>query len=194
MVAMSSNKKIGILYGFSEGPLIALNLINTLERAGFVVIKDVAKADIIIAHSGGCYMLPSNMQAKLVMLNGLPYQSSNNLALSLLRKIRHDFMYFFATKNLTAWIHKTVLNGYYFFRHLLYWSKMLARYKTKNLPTGDNQTKVICVVNEFDAFSTVQSIKQLSQSQGWQYRTAQGQHDDIWHNPDIYVKLIEKSA
>jgi hypothetical protein len=62
---MSSNSKTySIYYGFSKSKLNAKGLREVLKKTGYDESDTLDTADIIIAHSGGCYLIPKKRCAK----------------------------------------------------------------------------------------------------------------------------------
>lgn len=71
MAATSSNK-VAICYGFVGGPLHAKDFRERLNRAGFNLVSDPSDAEIVIAHSAGCWLIPQNIKPKLLIYIGMP--------------------------------------------------------------------------------------------------------------------------
>ncbi len=65
-------KTVAILEGWAGGPWHTRQFRQLLKKAGFVVAK-VEDAEIIIAHSAGIFDIPSNRQAKVIIMIGVPY-------------------------------------------------------------------------------------------------------------------------
>ena len=66
------SKKVGIVYGWAEGPWEAKQFIQQVKISGYEVTQDLVSADILIAHSLGCFLIPANSRAKLILLIGMP--------------------------------------------------------------------------------------------------------------------------
>jgi len=67
-----------ILYGIFEGSWHGKRLRLALSNQGFGISDNSSEADIIIAHSGGCLLIPTDAKARLILLVGLPYWSVNH--------------------------------------------------------------------------------------------------------------------
>src|SRR5690349_1106305 len=119
--------KVAIIYGWSEGPWHGKKLRQEISNAGFEIIKQPEKADIIIAHSGGCFMLPQQSRAHLVLLVGLPYWPGKHPVRSLRQKIKDE------TKN-GWWLKKTYFNAYYFLTRPRRWFMMWRAWRALALP------------------------------------------------------------
>lgn len=179
-------KKVAISYGWTEGPLQAKKLRAKLRESGFQVIKDQKPADIIIAHSGGCFLLPEQGKAEIVMMVGLPYWPNRHLLNSLYQKIRTE------TKNL-GWIKKTLFNTYYLFARPRQWFRMYKAWKKVSLPRSSDYSSIICVRNRHDHFLHPIESEVLSKKHGWQHVLLDGTHDDLWLNPDKYVEILHSA-
>jgi hypothetical protein len=64
--------KVFIAYGWPEGQWHGKQLRNDLIDCNYQITYSPEEADIIIAHSAGCYLLPNSLRAKLILLIGLP--------------------------------------------------------------------------------------------------------------------------
>lgn len=177
--------KVCIIYGWSEGPWQGKLLRTALHKSGFSITRRAQEADIIIAHSGGCYMLPDNSRAQLVLLVGLPYWRGKHPVRSLQEKLRSELRDMW-------WYKKTIFNTYYFFTRPRRWVRMWQNWSKQVLPQLDN-VAVTLVRNEQDYFMHPTDSKSLADKHNWKMKTLQGLHDDIWNNPQPYVELIKDS-
>ena len=67
---------------------------------------------------------------------------------------------------------------------------MFNNYKKLKLDVSSD-VKIILVHNEMDTFMNIEAGQQLAKSRGWDYVQFIGQHDDVWENPEPYIKLIK---
>jgi hypothetical protein len=54
--------------------------------------QDTSKADILFCHSTGCYLVPENAKAKLIVLVGLPYWPNRSLVYSGIKSFTEDLL------------------------------------------------------------------------------------------------------
>lgn len=175
---------VGIIYGWSEGPWQGKLLRRSLHTAGYSITKDIETADILIAHSGGCYTLPDKTTARLILLVGLPFHPSQHPLVSLREKLRHEIKDWW-------WLKKTIHNMYYLLTRPLTWFRMWRAWKQTNLPTHEN-IEVIAIRNDQDNFMHPLDSVKLIEQKGWRLKKLRGHHDDIWRNPAPYVKIIKE--
>lgn len=177
---------VAVIYGFCEGMMLAGELKRALEQNGFIVTRDVAAADIILAHSGGCWLVPSDAQAHIVMLVGVPLWPGRSLSVRMARKIRQDFIAFKRAGRLNAWLTKTLWNGVYFWR-LPNTARMFQRRNDRTFASVHTQT--VCIVRNRNDTSTP-NLHEVVELPHASFVSLPGEHDDIWENPERYVRLL----
>lgn len=178
--------KVGISYGFAEGPAQAKKLIRLLKENGFNTTKRLERADIIIAHSGGCYLLPEKGKAEVVMLVGFPFWTDKNPRKGLAEKLAQEI------KDL-SWLRKTFFNTIYFFAWPQRWYHMYKAWQKVTLPQTSNYGSIISVRNEHDPFMHPIESEALATERGWKLHKLSGGHDDLWTNPQPYVDILLKN-
>lgn len=156
-----------------------------LETAGFSTAQDPTESDVIIAHSGGCFMLPDDLLAKLILLIDIPNWPEKHPIIGTRDKIKLE------TKN-WWWATKTFYNSAYLLTKPMKWHAMNKNWKVGKLPS-DEKSSIILLRNDQDTYMHHHESSKLSQQKGWKYLQIPGQHDDIWENPKPYVDLIKKS-
>lgn len=182
--------KIAILYGWAEGKWHAKKLLPVLMEHNLELCNNPAEADIILCHSGGCYMVPEN-KAKLFVLIGPPYWPKKSMLLRVVKKTYRDFKMHHTIHELRFWWVKTIHNSFYMFRHLPTWTKMYVNWKTENFPDASSQ-KVLVIRNTEDKFCQLSGIKKIATERNWNFVELPGEHDDLWIKPNKYVAMIQK--
>lgn len=189
---MSLNKSVYLLYGLGEGPVIARNFIKAAKAGGYTISSDIKKADIVFAHSGGCYLIvPAKTSAKLVILNGIPYWPAKPILKSVAEKIRFDYYQKKRSDDVGFWVRKTIWNNYYMLRHPVNGYKMWKGWRNKTLPLAVKNQKIIAVKNADDPFSTQAIYKELASVNNWQVLELRGGHDEVWDDPAPVLKLMD---
>lgn len=175
--------KVGISYGFAEGPGNARLMIRLLKEQGFTITRKLSNADIIIAHSGGCFLIPENGKANFVMLIDLPYWPDKHLGLGLKEKLELEI------KDM-LWFKKSTVNLLYFIAWPTRWYRMWKGWKNMRIPNTANYASVLAVRNEKDTFMHPVEGEMLAAKHGWETKILSGQHDDLWENPQHYINIL----
>lgn len=181
-------RTVTIRYGWAEGPWHAKRLVRELQARGFTVVGDAASADIIFAHSSGCYQIPKDAKAQVVLLVGLPYGSVYHLVWGLLRKEAIEFNHHRSKHELRWWGNKIMHNGWYLVTKPCVTYDLLTRHKTGNLPSSIGR-RVFLVRPSDDAFMQPGVSVRLAE-RGYEFIEIDGSHDSCWVEPRPYVDLI----
>ncbi|HSX35421.1 MAG TPA: hypothetical protein VLH84_00635 [Patescibacteria group bacterium] len=179
-------KKICIIYGFCEGPRIAARMLTTLKNNGFEITGDPHNADVILAHSGGCYMVPHNVAAKRIIMVGLTYWPGKSITRTFAKKIWDDLTHHRSERAARFWAHKTRWNLTYF------WNMPRNFAMLNALRAGDfwQLTRVTVVRNHQDHFCTP-DLTCLPFAHKPRLVELPGQHDDLWLHPERYLSVIQ---
>jgi hypothetical protein len=187
-------KTVVLIEGFAGGPMHTREFREALSKAGFKVIKDRRKANIIIAHSAGMYAIPMSTEARLLMLIGPNYWPGKFL---LKRTAKHNMAsssYHFNRFGFKFLLRKKLLEFYYFFRrHSYLWHGVLNTNRLDRLHNLIEQPGRMTIVirNSHDPFTTPE-IKQEFKSRKVKFIELPGVHDDYYMNPKPYVDLLLK--
>jgi hypothetical protein len=172
------------MYGWSEGSWHGKRLRRALIEASYEITTNPETADVIIAHSGGCFMLPRKTTAKLVILVGLPYWPDKHPLQGTREKIKLESKDFW-------WYKKSLFNAYYLISKPVYSIKMNKERKKLTLPKYQEAT-VLLLRNEHDTYMHSGKSQLLAEEKNWKFKQLKGQHDDLWLNPAFYIACINK--
>ena len=185
----SEPRTIAIIYGFSEGKLTGRALRGELEKRGFQVIRDARKANIVIAHSGGCFMVPPDTRAKLVLLVGISYWPKRWWIISVSKKLALEIQHFRQEYTFGQWLRKFAVNAWYsanVFQNI----RMLRAWKfcgdIWKLPAATT----VAIRNHDDVFCT-DNLSSLPFQENISFLELPGQHDDLWLQPKQYVDIVQ---
>jgi hypothetical protein len=183
----SDKKAACILYGFCEGPRLAGNMLKALDYAGYRITHDPYEADIVIAHSGGCFLVPHDLPARQVIMIGLTHWPGKSIVRALIEKNWDDFRFHASSRNIRAWLHKFSWNLVYF------WNMPRNLQMLRDRKRGDfwQAKRVTLVRNKEDTFCTP-DIKSLPFAHPPKFIELPDQHDDIWLHPERYTAIIKK--
>lgn len=72
-------RTVKIQYGIFGGELQGKRLRREIQKAGYAVTKNASAADIILAHSAGCFWLPSAPARQKLLLVDPPYWPAKSI-------------------------------------------------------------------------------------------------------------------
>ncbi len=173
--------KVYIAYGWPEGKRHSVLLKRALVKADYELTNRQENADIVIAHSAGCYRLSSEPKNKLVLLVGLPNWPHKPLHKATWQKVRLEI------KN-RYWYRKTLLNVFYAL-HIRTTFKAWRALKSKLIPLAEDK-RVVLIHNKQDAYMHDNTGRAMAARRGWEYVDLDGQHDDLWQNPKPYIEIV----
>ncbi len=181
-------KTVCILYGGAEGKRTGSHMQRAIVNAGYTLSSDPSSADAIIAHSGGCYLIPKDLRAEKIILIGIPYWPGKSIARGTVQKTRHDAKHSFRARYRRWWTYKTAWNSLYIFQlHRAF--NMLRGRAAGNIWRLPAQ-KTIVIRNEEDTFC-MPDLQQLPFMKQPVLLTWSGGHDDCWIHPQKYVELLQ---
>lgn len=176
--------KVALAYGYAEGPRIAKEFLSVAHQFGHELVS-IADADVIIAHSGGSYMIPDKNDAKAVMLVDVPYYDSHkSFVKKLYRRVAEEG---WSLKS----IRKFSWNSWYVISSPKRYLQMYRAIIDGNLH-GLEGKKVLFVRNSQDLFGVIDQDRQAAVRLNAKIEELPGHHDDIWAHPEAYLKLAEK--
>ncbi len=182
-------KTIAIVYGWAEGPWQARLFKKELAKRGYKITNEVSSADIVFAHSSGCYLLPGNIEHKTIFLVGLPYWPGRNIATSLFYKLISEIKYHRKDKSILWWLSKILHNIWYILSRpkVTYysWKQRSKQY----LPSGlHNKVTIVRPGDDTMCHPDVMDI--LKSAKKYNFLELPGAHDDCWIKPKQYVQLL----
>lgn len=182
--------KVYTLYGFAEGRAIGKKLRRELRAAGYINTRFKSHADVFIAHSGGCLLVPKNAKAKLILLVDPPYWPGKHVTKSLAQKVKRDYQHHREIKKVRRLSAKTGHNGRYFITTLPRTIRMYKAHRMLNFPETKHGQQIYLIRNKHDSFCSPEIKDLLPQAKAYHYQELPGEHDDIWHYPKKYIELI----
>ncbi len=186
---MSRRPRLYIAYGLCEGPRIGATFEAALKAAGFVIVRGPTGADVIVAHSGGCFVLPAAAIGTPAVFIGLPYVFHASLLKAFCANIWRGFRGHASQRSTARWLYETLWNLIYAWNLRYNW-QMLRGMRSANWRAFQNVT-LIC--NRHDAIC-VPDFKRLPLAPNTIGINIAGEHSDCWDNPAPYVALIKRAA
>ncbi len=162
-------------------------LVKALKQAGFTMVSDASQADVIIAHSGGCYLVPEHNRARLIVQIGLAYWPGHIWLLSTVRKVAREISAARHEHRLGEWGRKWLYHMLYAFN--LGPALRMARNHAATKPWNSPQRQII-VRNRHDVYCSPEVYK-LAFRGPRAFISLPGEHDDCWDHPERYVSLLQ---
>ena len=185
-------KTVAILEGWAGGPKLTRLLRSQLTESGFRVIKDTGKANIIIAHSTGCYMLPKSMSAQLIVLINPPYWPGQSILGRWIRMNKDELKFLRKQQGTPRFLKDKLWETYYIFVKPLYtWSVLNNKSHLDFLKNLDNRA-VVLVRNRNDEFCSPKIKDVLVKYKTVSYAEVPGYHADYYINSKPYIDLLLK--
>lgn len=180
MKTAPDTKTYAVVYGFAEGRRNARLLEFFLGNAGYLPADKIQSADLVIAHSGGCFLLPDDLPAQNILLVNPTLWPHKKLVVSLFEKHRTEKMRFTAR----------IRSIFYALVHPINNIRMFFGRKVANLPPIRQGTYI--VRNHQDPYLSPLVAQKLAE-QGYSLHELPGRHDDLWIHPKPYISLIHPS-
>jgi len=184
-------KTVAVLVGWAEGPWQTKKFSAALNNSSLKVISDPSKADIVIGHSLGCYLVPKNLAGKKIFLIGLPYWPGRSTLSSIALKSKNELSGHRRDSGLAWRVNKLMHNIWYILSRpsLSYYG--LTRVDQEHLPDG-KRNQVVIVRPSNDTFCHPEVMNLLPVAKDYSFIEIAGAHDDCWLNPKPYIDLILK--
>lgn len=181
-----------IVYGFLGGPAHGRELLSALKDIGLKPVRETEAADIIIAHSAGCWLIPARSTARLVIFIGMPLAQDNpakTFREANLQNIRTSLK----GQNIIAWFRGLVLDLYYaVMQPKRNW--LIIRRARNVQPVILPEAAHVFIANRYDPWLRSKQLDKLLDSGNWSFINLPGSHADIWKNPEHYASIINHYA
>ncbi|HSX08145.1 MAG TPA: hypothetical protein VLG11_04600 [Candidatus Saccharimonadales bacterium] len=162
------------------------------QAHGWRVTSRASEADVVVAHSGGCWIVPETNATKTILLANPPCDYKGSLLHNTNRKVALDYKAHKKAHDLGVFARKHFWNGVYFFTHVprhLAMFKLTARYKAA-LPSLHAQ-KIIVTSTKGDPWTGNISLHNIATHPGYCFLSMPDGHDDLWLHPERYLDIIE---
>lgn len=184
-------KTVALIYGWGEGAWESQEFRGLLYKKGLQTTNKVSEADIVLAHSSGCYLVPRDTARKTIFLIGLPYWPSRSLFQSGVRKLSAEIKFHRQNQSIGWWLNKILHNCWYILSRPSATYYVLTKHLEKNLP-GGSLNDVILVRPKDDTFCHPEVLKLLRKTKSYKFLEIPGAHDDCWINSKPYIDLLLK--
>lgn len=182
-------KSVAIIYGFAEGKWQGRLMRLALAEVGYRLENNPTLADVIIAHSGGCLILPNSKKQQEIILIDPPYWPGRPMLKSLFSQLLSDPTWRKQNGQLGYWLQKLLWNTYYIFRHPIRNLKMYVPSHKVRLFEILPQQEITIVRNQGDPWCSPET-KSRAAKNNIPFYELPGTHDDCWLNPEKYIKVV----
>jgi hypothetical protein len=177
-----------IIYGLNGGSLPGRKLSRLFKEAGWKPAKQAGEADLIIAHSAGCWLIPPSAEPKLVMYVGMPLaQATPRRTWAAANKVA------FQKGGIKHSLKIRAQNAYYQVRQPRRNLGIIRRAKTAQ-PVIFPKAQSIFIANRHDPWLKSETLQTYLDNQEWAFISLPGVHDDIWKHPERYAAIINHYA
>ncbi|HEU4985306.1 MAG TPA: hypothetical protein VFT58_06660 [Nitrososphaera sp.] len=185
--------KVYIAHGFAEGPQISQRLAAALRDNGINTTKDPKEADIVVAHSSGCFEIPKTFKGKTVLLAGpsTGFAGSSPVKVQA-RKVRHDFGIALRNRQFGRWFLKSLWNTKYLIGiapRVPDYTKGALKLQSK-LPDVKAKTVAVILYKD-DPWSWYYPRDIAKRHPEYAFVSYTGSHDDLWTNPKDYITILK---
>lgn len=177
------NGSFAICYGLAGGPLHTRKFRKLMRQTGYAQARDLMSADIIIAHSAGCWLIPADAKPRLVLYVGMPLNQANPRRVwthSSINSLRGGLARSLAVK---------LRNGYYYLRQPVRNLRIMCIAKTAT-PVVFTEAACLFIMNRHDVWPRSPALKEYVEAGIWNFISTPGGHEDIWEHPEAYVAII----
>ncbi|HEY1835693.1 MAG TPA: hypothetical protein VGG13_02630 [Candidatus Saccharimonadales bacterium] len=169
-----------ILYGFVGGKTHSRKFRKLLAARGLQPAGSAELADIIVAHSAGCFMIPEATSARLIMLVGLPLQQQKTIT-TFLRAHRENIRAFAENRHIGRFMRIWTYSLYYGLRQPRrnYRAARMVGRTTLSIPNAE-KTHVVLIANRHDPWLKAPLLDEYMAKQPFSFISLAGSHDNIW--------------
>jgi len=178
-------KQIHIVPGWSEGKWHYKQLAKEFGNE-FALTSNTREADIVFAHSSGCYSLPEN-NAKLIVLLDPPYWPGKSIFSRIVRHVILDAPKQIRRYGLKRWLNLRFYNLIYAitrpWEHIKIWRSLRQTLKISS------KSSIIIIRNKDDAYCGPQ-LEALAKISKARFVEHEGLHEDCWMFPKAILSEI----
>lgn len=189
-------KSVAIIVGWAEGPWQAKSLEKALVARGFQITADATTADIILTHSAGCYFVPKDAKAQLIVMICIPFWPGRSILRRVWTNAVQELHYYADQHNRQRGVAKLLHNVWYVVTQPvlnLRRARAVLGHNFQTLPRGRDRS-IIVVRPALDAFCTPDIMEVLPSdiAQDYTFKEMPGLHEGCWGEPEPYVELVEE--
>jgi hypothetical protein len=184
-------QKVAVLYGIFAGPAAGRGVQKALLAAGYSLTTSAATADIIIAHSAGCFWLPPASPGQRYILIDPPYWPGQSVSTRAGARLMshlhfHNYGYTFA-----AWCARNGWVIYYALRDAQRTFRIMRHARQFDLTQVIQSRDITLVRNQFDDWLTPNLAELQKQFPQLRIQNMPCDHDHLLYHPEAYINLLQ---
>ncbi|HEY5152389.1 MAG TPA: hypothetical protein VII55_00275 [Candidatus Saccharimonadales bacterium] len=182
-----------ISYGFLGGPAHSRQLRKQLRKLGYTETINLERADIVIAHSAGCWLVPDGAKAKLLV----------DVGMVLAQASAHQTFRAAQRENIRAFIrHHHIWRGIKIVLCSFYYG-LVQPLRNRNIVHGAKQAQsatelpgaqTVFIANGNDPWLHSEKLQSYLITRDWAFIGLPGSHNDIWEYSGRYAAIIDHYA
>ncbi len=181
---------VAVVPGLAGGTMQMGRLTRAMRRAGFTVVKNPAEADVVLAHSAGCYGLPAIQSHQKLILVNPPYWPGKTVGERGKKRLRTLLYYRKYNYKMFDWMQKNAWGIFYVLRDQERTRQIFRTADQFDLPTVISGHPVVLVRNDDDDWLTNDLDELQVAHSRLRIERLPGDHDDLLVNPGPYVSLV----
>lgn len=182
---------VAILYGLGEGPRISRKLRKLLQQEGFEYVTSPARADILLAHSGGILAIPPSTKNKTILMVAPITGWQGPLIPTQAKKVRQDYHAARTEKRLKHWLLKSWYNtGYLVKNAAAYRALWKTAHSQRHLLPALEHCRIGVLAFRDDPWSGYLGAYDFHQRLPYTFISFDRLHDDLWDNPEDYIHIM----
>lgn len=182
-----NNLTYAICYGLFCGPLHGHDLRAHMKKAGFQFVSDPLRADIVICHSAGCWLVPTTARPSLLVYVA-PVMTQPSVG-TWLKAIYLNDLVFLKEHRVYKGITILAINLWYVMLEPLRNIGIFRRAPSAVIPGA--QGRVLVITNRYDPWQQPAGLQKYLTYRRWNFINLNGSHDNLWVNPAPYVAIMQ---
>lgn len=184
--------RVALTYGIFTGPHVGIAFRKELINAGYEIVTSTHIADIIIAHSAGCFWLPNASKKQKLLLINPPYWPGRSMN-ERVRARLVNYPYFRQRgQSFKSWLVRTFWAAYYIVTDVPRSLRIIKRSYSFDLKEVLKGRRVHIIRNEHDDLLTPRFDELGNEFTLVTMTSLPGDHDDCWANPMLYIAELQK--
>lgn len=176
-----------MIYGLFGRPNLTHKLDKLLETKGLRPARDAEHADILIAHSAGCWLIPKIARPRLVIWNGVPLAADHKTAY---RQANKQIYKQSSARQLIRHFRGNIQSALRYPRRNLSIIRMAKHAELIGLPGAS----YVFIANRDDPWPRSKRLDEFLHDKDWAFISLPGPHNHIWRHPEQYAAIINHYA